>query len=997
MPDYQKAKIYKIESYSNPELVYYGSTCRTLAHRMGDHRCDFVHKKTKSSSSTEVFECGDAHIVLVENYPCNSKEELNAREAWYIKNNECVNKVVPGRTVQEYRIEEREKIANAQRKYHLENKEKLNGYSKQYRLSNKDTLKEKKKARVTCGCGSETAKNDLAKHKRSQKHIKWEQEQLDEDDDENEEEGVDSDIETDTTGSQDRPNSKYIPIDVKIDELCQEIPDEPFYEGAETSVFEAFFCSLFFVLRHKMSDVGLTDLISMLCLLCPRDNYFSTHGWDQVMNLFKTLTSDWKLHDYCPKCNHRFREGESTHPCTGKKEDMPRYKDQSKKIPKAAFIEIPFVNTIRDLFRSPSFCESIKHKLSRKKCDPSDIEDIYDGENWTKISFLTEYGNLAFGFNTDGVQLFKSSKWGIWPVHVVCYDQPPEIRYLPENMILVGIWFGTEKPCMNILLEPLVDSFECFNRGEVVVETATGEELTPNVAMVNGTFDLPAKALVTNSKQYNGECGCGYCKSKGTTEGGRGRRVFPFSFDSEDRTNESMTDDAEEALATGEPVNGVKGAAVVSLFMSWNMVWSICVDYMHGMALGIGVKLMKLWFDSKYNGEAWYIGPYLREVDGHLMMMMPPSFVRRLPRSIRHRKYWKAAEVKQWMLVYGPIILHGILPEHLYVHYLMLVSALWILLGTRITQADLQCAHELLMMFYFLYEKFYGSRHCTLNVHVVRHLVDSVKRNGPLWVFSCFPYENKNGFLSSFMTGTKQVHLQIIRRSGLYIAMNRILNHLPATVFSKKSRSFLQQVKAAPFQDKSRPSSSFAVKIGDGVWAMNKPQATTLTPAEFTACTEQLPGVELENVAVECFTRQWIEEKQEIVHSLAYTLFDRRVEFIRAFNYDDQRGYCVLRRFLLINNDIYAVVSILEQSLNPHIGVQEIANFDEKMKELIGVPTDLQQRHFSGINRAMIRVKKWKKDDPVILFPTTYLKEQVHYATDVTDQEHGFVMTHHLE
>ena len=40
-------------------------------------------------------------IELVENYPCNSKEELTAREGFYIQSNECVNKLVAGRTQRE--------------------------------------------------------------------------------------------------------------------------------------------------------------------------------------------------------------------------------------------------------------------------------------------------------------------------------------------------------------------------------------------------------------------------------------------------------------------------------------------------------------------------------------------------------------------------------------------------------------------------------------------------------------------------------------------------------------------------------------------------------------------------------------------------------------------------------------------------------------------------------------------------------------------------------
>jgi hypothetical protein len=48
-------------------------------------------------------------IELIENYPCNSKEELLKREGWYIKVTECVNKMVAGRTKQEWKQDNPEK------------------------------------------------------------------------------------------------------------------------------------------------------------------------------------------------------------------------------------------------------------------------------------------------------------------------------------------------------------------------------------------------------------------------------------------------------------------------------------------------------------------------------------------------------------------------------------------------------------------------------------------------------------------------------------------------------------------------------------------------------------------------------------------------------------------------------------------------------------------------------------------------------------------------
>jgi len=85
---YANGKIYKIESLS-AGLVYYGSTYTSLAKRMYRHR---NQERSKSMmTSREVLAYPDAEIVLVENYPCNSKDELHAREHFYISNNTCVN------------------------------------------------------------------------------------------------------------------------------------------------------------------------------------------------------------------------------------------------------------------------------------------------------------------------------------------------------------------------------------------------------------------------------------------------------------------------------------------------------------------------------------------------------------------------------------------------------------------------------------------------------------------------------------------------------------------------------------------------------------------------------------------------------------------------------------------------------------------------------------------------------------------------------------------
>ena len=132
MPDYQKGKIYKLWSPSK-NLVYYGSTTQTLSQRLAEHSSDFKNKK-KQVSSYKILECEDYKIELVEEYPCNNKQQLLKKEGEYIKANECINKIVSGRTLKEY-YKDNKKILN----------EKMRKYSKIHYENNKEEIHIKRK------------------------------------------------------------------------------------------------------------------------------------------------------------------------------------------------------------------------------------------------------------------------------------------------------------------------------------------------------------------------------------------------------------------------------------------------------------------------------------------------------------------------------------------------------------------------------------------------------------------------------------------------------------------------------------------------------------------------------------------------------------------------------------------------------------------------------------------------------------------------------------
>jgi hypothetical protein len=141
MPDYQKAKIYKLWSPQGEEdEVYYGSTCNDLRFRKSEH------KNKRNCSSKILFEkYDDVRIELVEDYPCNNKAELNKKEGHYIRENKCLNKQIAGRTKKEWNEDNKEKITKQTKEYYEDNKEKILESAKEYRENNKEHIAQHKK------------------------------------------------------------------------------------------------------------------------------------------------------------------------------------------------------------------------------------------------------------------------------------------------------------------------------------------------------------------------------------------------------------------------------------------------------------------------------------------------------------------------------------------------------------------------------------------------------------------------------------------------------------------------------------------------------------------------------------------------------------------------------------------------------------------------------------------------------------------------------------
>jgi len=199
MTDYSKGKIYKIEPICEHEEgeIYIGSTTKNLlSQRMTTHRGDYNKWKNGKSRRVRSYDLFDKYglenckILLIESFPCQSRDELRAREGHFIKTLKCVNKAIAGgqdqkEYIKKYQQENKESIKENKKIYYKENKESIQEYKKLHYEKNKESILEyqkinyeknketilaKKLQKKTCICGCEYVHCSFQRHCRSKKH-----------------------------------------------------------------------------------------------------------------------------------------------------------------------------------------------------------------------------------------------------------------------------------------------------------------------------------------------------------------------------------------------------------------------------------------------------------------------------------------------------------------------------------------------------------------------------------------------------------------------------------------------------------------------------------------------------------------------------------------------------------------------------------------------------------------------------------------------------------
>ena len=181
--DYKNGKIYQILNHKTND-VYVGSTCQPLSKRMAKHRHNLNQTKPYNYNIYQTMRklgVENFYIELIENYPCDTVDELKAREGHYIRERGTLNTHIEGRTKQEWYKDNIERVKQQKKARYEDMKPYLLQQAKEYKEKHKEQFVEyrknwlqRNKARLyekyICECGKEGTVQHKARHEKSLYH-----------------------------------------------------------------------------------------------------------------------------------------------------------------------------------------------------------------------------------------------------------------------------------------------------------------------------------------------------------------------------------------------------------------------------------------------------------------------------------------------------------------------------------------------------------------------------------------------------------------------------------------------------------------------------------------------------------------------------------------------------------------------------------------------------------------------------------------------------------
>lgn len=239
-------------------------------------------------------------------------------------------------------------------------------------------------------------------------------------------------------------------------------------------------------------------------------------------------TDEFEKYVVCPKCMTLYKMED----CTTKKTNgrvvssrcthvnFPRHPQKSKRRqcgtllmkqmrsksgsfflhPKRLYCFRKLTDSLKALLSKPGVLESCESWRNRKQVNGA-MGDSFDGKIWNEFkdangdAFFEKAGNLGVMLNVDWFQPYKHTQYSCGVLYLVLMNLPREVRFKPENVMIVGMIPGPNEPKGNIntFLQPLVDNLIDLWDGMIIENKhSLGGILKVKVALLALCCDVPA-------------------------------------------------------------------------------------------------------------------------------------------------------------------------------------------------------------------------------------------------------------------------------------------------------------------------------------------------------------------------------------------------------------------------------------------------------------------------------------------------------------------------
>ena len=659
---------------------------------------------------------------------------------------------------------------------------------------------------------------------------------------------------------------------------------EKLYVHSDTTVKEFSLYIIFLKYKHKLSKAAIDDFLILFKNVLPENNKVPKNT-DKICKMFSSCETNTEQFTICSNkiCEKIFPETskekiQSCSSCTHKTGTFSVYK---------------FIPQIESLLANENYLKQIINSNKREK-NNFELRDALDGSLYQYSHKENCDLSVSFNINTDGAPLIKTNNFSIWPVLGSIVELNHSSREKFDNIIIFGMWLSDSKPSLKFF-DMVFDDLIKLKQKKLQISG-----FSISLRCHAGIFDLPAKSMILNIKQFNGKFGCVSCYHPGQAVSGR--RVYTADKFYEKKTFEEYLKYPEifhemnllrSKKKDKESIFGIFGRSVLSKLLIISD--QIPFDVMHLVFQGHVKWILNELMNNK-NLDDLYLGNNIEKINSLLSKIRYPHTFNRKSKFIENFQKWKSSEIKNFLFYTALPLLVNILPDWYFYRLISYIISIRILYEPVKNLNDLNIAEEILKNYVKDIEDSFSINALTYTLHAHLHLVDQVKAHGPLAFHSQFFFEGGLINFKNHFHGTRGFLNQISKQ--IFLFKDLAINIEQTNFMNKNLNELIKKKSCFNGFNQSHINNNFCLKL-------------------LSTFEKNILKDKFEILSDKAFIGEKIFINNKIFHSKSYSRKGKTNSFSISFSEKSKtKQFAEILHFLKINETLYAFIQKFETFTN---------------------------------------------------------------------------------